>query len=136
MTEIHYREDFNFTLDDVLSLYHALHWSSAEKPDQLINGLKNSHYIVTAWENSTLVGLANAISDGHLVAYISHVAVHPDYHRRGIGRGLMTRLMKRYEGFHQQGILADKNAVPFFKSLGFEQAGACHPMWIFAGDEH
>ncbi len=134
--KIEYRETRDVSQDAILELYRANHWSSAEKPDQLYRALTNSHSLVTAWNGDRLVGLANAISDGHLVVYYPHVSVHPDYHRQGIGRELMARLMQRYEGFHRHTVVADKEAARFFSSCGFERAGRTVPMWIFDGDEH
>ena len=60
---IAYRETNNVPKDDVLSLYRATEWSSAEKPDQLHQALLNSDALVSAWDGERLVGLANAISD-------------------------------------------------------------------------
>ena len=138
MTEqmIEYRIDKNVTLESILGLYNANHWSSARKPEQLYNGLMNSDSLVTAWHEGNLVGLANAISDGHLVVYFPHVVVHPKFHRCGIGKSMMDRMLEKYQGFHQQSLIADQNAVHFFKSCGFQRAGATSPMWIFDGDEH
>lgn len=130
-----YRDSKSVPRESVLELYRAVGWSSAEKPDQLHQGLQNSHALITAWDGERLVGLANAISDGYLVVYYPHVVVHPDYQRRGIGRELMARLMQRYEGFHQHSVLADNNAVSFYERCGFERS-VCPGMWIYDGDDH
>ena len=122
--------------EEVLDIYQANAWSSAQKPDQLLAALKNSHSLVTARRQGRLVGIANAISDGYLVVCFPHMLVHPDFHRRGIGTGLMTKLQSRYRGFHQQILLADGGAVGFYESLGFCRAGKTVPMWIYLGSEH
>ena len=121
---------------EVLSLYEANAWSSAEKPQQLLAALRNSHALVTARVEGRLVGLGNAISDGHLVVYFPHMLVHPKYQRRGVGRAMMGALMERYAGFNQQMLTADGDAVEFYKSMGFERAGRTEPMWVYAGNEH
>ena len=54
----------------------------------------------------------------------------------GSGRELMTRMMARYRGFHQQALIADGRAIDFYKKLGFMRAGATEPLWIFDGHEH
>lgn len=133
--DIEYRESQELSQDAVLDLYRANNWSSASKPGQLLQALLNSHSLVTAWDGERLVGLANAISDGFLVVYYSHLLIHPEYQRQGIGRELMARLMKRYEGFHQHAVIADKNAVPFYERCGFERS-VCTAMWIYDGDDH
>ena len=122
--------------DEVLEIYRANGWSSAKKPDALMAALEGSHTLVAARLHGRLVGLANAISDGHLVVCYPHLLVHPEFHRQGIGRALVDKLQKRYSGYHQQILLADGDAVKFYESLGFERAGRTVPMWIYQGDEH
>ena len=135
MEQILFRETNDVPKAAVLDLYRANNWSSANKPEQLHQALQNSHSLVTAWDSDRLVGLANAISDGFLVVYYPHVVVHPDYHRQGIGRELVSRLKQRYVGFHQHSVLADKDAVAFYESCGFERS-VCPAMWIYDGDDH
>ena len=121
---------------EVIELYRANGWSSAEKPQQLIPALKSSHTLVTARIKGELVGIGNAISDGHLVVYYPHMLVHPDHQGAGIGRKMMQAMQSVYAGFHQQMLTADGDAVAFYKALGFERAGKTEPMWVYAGDEH
>jgi GNAT superfamily N-acetyltransferase len=133
---IDYSEDRKPALDPVLDLYRSVGWSSADKPDALHKGLLASHSLVTAWKGEELVGLCNAISDRHLVVYFPHLVVRPDCQGRGVGTQLMTRMMARYRGFHQQALIADGRAIDFYKQLGFVRAGATEPLWIFDGHEH
>jgi GNAT superfamily N-acetyltransferase len=122
--------------DEVIDLYKANGWSSAEKPQQLLAALRNSHSLVTARMSARLVGIGNAISDGHLVVYYPHMLVHPDFQGQGIGRAMMTAMQERYAGFHQQMLTADGKAIAFYRSLGFVRAGQTEPMWVYAGNEH
>lgn len=122
--------------EEVIELYQANHWSSAEKPEQLMKALRHSHTLVTARLNGKLVGLANALSDGYLVVYYSHLLVHPDFQRQGIGRAIMVEMQKIYGDFHQQMLTADGQAIDFYKALGFNRAGKTEPMWIYAGNDH
>lgn len=121
---------------EVLALYRAHRWSAAEKPVKLMAALRNSHALVTARVGGRLVGLANAISDGHLVAYFPHLLVHPDFQRRGVGRRMMTCLLDQYRDFYQRILVADGAAVSFYAALGFSRAGRTESMWIYAGGEH
>lgn len=122
--------------EEVLRLYRANEWSSAEKPDQLMAALRNSHSLVTARASGELVGIGNAISDGHLVVYFPHILVLPEFQGRGVGRKMMEALLEKYSDFHQLMLTADGAAVDFYKTLGFERAGKTEPMWIYAGTEH
>ncbi|QDT50469.1 Acetyltransferase (GNAT) family protein [Symmachiella dynata] len=124
------------TIEEILPLYRANQWSSADKPDVLHKGLLASDSLVTAWDGEQLVGLGNAISDGHLVVYYPHLLVWPKFHGRGIGTGLMRLLMDKYAGLHQQMLVADGRAIEFYRKCGFERAGQTAAMWIYAGDDH
>ena len=134
--DIQFSDERELPFDDVLALYQANRWSSAEKPELLHRALHGSHSLVSAWDGAKLVGLGNAISDGCLVVYYPHLLVLPDYQGRGIGRRLMEMLLSRYEGFHQHALLADGGAIEFYRKCGFERAGRTEPMWIYAGHDH
>jgi GNAT superfamily N-acetyltransferase len=121
---------------DVLPIYEANHWSSAEKPDLLYQALINSHTLVTAWHEDRLVALGNALSDGYLVVYYPHLIVHPDYQGKGIGKMIIAKLQEKYGHLHQQILVADGKAVNFYKGCGFEQAGQTKTMWIYQGNDH
>jgi ribosomal protein S18 acetylase RimI-like enzyme len=63
-----------------------------------------------------LVGFARAISDGASNAYISTVAVLPEYQKRGIGREIIRRLLADHDGI--QFVLHSEHAIPFYLHLG------------------
>lgn len=126
----------NIPREKILRLYQANHWSAAEKPNELYQALLNSHALVTAWEDDKLVGLGNAISDGHLVVYYPHLLVHPDYQGQGIGQMIVEKLQEKYRHFHMQMLVADGRAIDFYKKMGFERAGETQSMWIYQGKEH
>ncbi|MCG3863405.1 MULTISPECIES: GNAT family N-acetyltransferase [unclassified Photobacterium] len=121
---------------EVIALYQANEWSSADKPKQLLAALRNSHTLVTARANGRLVGVGNAITDGHLVVYYPHMLVHPLHQGLGIGRKMMEAMLSVYSGFHQQMLTADGEAIAFYQALGFERAGKTESMWVYEGTEH
>lgn len=129
----------DITEKEVIALYRANDWSSAEKPKQLLAALRSSHSLVTARDaeqNHRLVGLANAISDGHLVVYYPHMLVLPEYQGKGVGQQIMQVMQSIYADFHQQMLTADGGAIQFYEKQGFSRAGQTEPMWIYAGNDH
>jgi GNAT superfamily N-acetyltransferase len=122
--------------EKVLNLYKTNKWSSAEKPEELMNALKNSYGLITAWDGDKLVGLANAISDGYLVVYYPHLLILPEDQGKGIGSMIMKQFAAKYAGFHQQILVADGRAIDFYKKCGFVKSGSCEPMWIYQGKDH
>ena len=128
--------DSDIETDEVIEIYKANNWSSAEKPELLISALRNSDSLVTARISGKLVGIGNALSDGYLVVYYPHMLVHPEHQGKGIGRAMIECLQQKYKSFHQQILVADYNAIEFYKSAGFERAGKTEPMWIYSGNDH
>lgn len=120
----------------IIQLYKKLEWSAADRPNQLYNALIESHSLITAWDEDRLIGLGNAISDGHLVVYYPHLLVDPDYQRMGIGQRIMDKMQDRYSGFHMQMLTSDQHAESFYNRMGFSKAGNTIPMWIYGGSEH
>ena len=133
---IQYSDRRDLPMPGVVALYSTNGWSSAKKPELLLKALSASHSLFSAWDDNELVGLGNAISDGHLVVYYPHLIVLPKYQGHGIGRELMRRLMARYAGFHQHMLVADGRALEFYRKCGFERAGKTEPRWIYGGHDH
>ena len=121
---------------EVISLYRANQWSSAEIPEKLIRALLNSDTLVTARKGGKLIGIGNAISDGCLVVYYPHLLVDPNFQGLGVGRKMMELMQSKYKNFHQQMLTADGESVDFYRALGFERAGKTEPMWVYAGNDH
>lgn len=129
-------ETRNIDKEKILELYRANQWSAAEKPDELFRALINSHTLVSAWVDEELVGIGNAISDGHLVVYYPHLLIHPNYQGKGIGKMIVAKMQEKYAGFHMQMLTADGKAIDFYEKVGFEKAGKTTSMWIYKGNEH
>lgn len=133
---IELKETLDLPREPVLALYRANEWSAADKPDALLNHLRKSHAVVSAWQGDRLIGLGNTLSDGELVVYYSHMLVLPEFQGQGVGACIARRLMDRYQGFHQQVLLAVGSSVRFYERLGFVPAGDTRSMWIFPDAEH
>jgi GNAT superfamily N-acetyltransferase len=133
---ITFSEQRTLSLAQILPLYQANSWSSAQKPDLLHQALLNSHALVSAWDSETLVGLGNAISDGFLVVYYPHLLVNPAYQGQGIGKQIMAILQQKYTAMHMQILVADHEAIAFYKKCGFTPAGQTQSMWIYEGNDH
>lgn len=134
--EIEISETRHISKEKIIALYEVNNWSAAKKPEALYNALINSHTLVSAWKGDELVGIGNAISDGHLVVYYPHLLVHPKQQGKGIGQKIVAQMQEKYKRFHMQMLTADGKAIDFYKKVGFESAGETQSMWIYKGDEH
>ncbi|WP_299460826.1 GNAT family N-acetyltransferase [uncultured Microscilla sp.] len=131
-----YSDNKNICQAEVTNLYQLNEWSSASKPHELFQALLNSHSLVTARHKGVLVGIGNALSDGHLVVYYPHLLVHPDYQGQQVGKKIMEIMHHKYVHLHQQILVSDGATVDFYKKCGFEQAGDTQSMWIYQGGDH
>jgi ribosomal protein S18 acetylase RimI-like enzyme len=80
--------------ESVLRLFDK---AGISKPDwtteRMQRALKGSAVVVTAWKESQLVGFANAITDFAWIAYLSQLAVDPEYQGKGIGKHLVELVL-------------------------------------------
>lgn len=123
------REDI--TKESLVNLFSLLKWESANYPDKLYVAIINSHTVVTAWDGKTLVGLANALSDGALTAYFHYVLTDPAYQGQGIGKVMMEMLLEEYKGYYTKVLNSYPKATNFYKRLGFEPDEELLPMFIY-----
>lgn len=119
-----------FTPAQAEELFLSVGWLSGKYPERLAKALNGSDTVISAWDGERLVGLANAIDDGELTAYMHYLLVRPDYHGQGVGAELVRRIKETYAGYLYLLLLCDeKKNVPFYERFGFRQA-ATTPMMI------
>ncbi len=117
---ITYRMDKEFKKEDVEALFKSIGWESGNYPNRLYKALQNSQTVVTAYDSCKLVGLARAIDDGAMLAYIHYVLVDTNYRRMGIARYMINMIKDKYKDYmYIKVIPASKEAEAFYNSLGF-----------------
>jgi ribosomal protein S18 acetylase RimI-like enzyme len=96
----------------------------AEDPVKLGALLEGSRYVASAHDDERdhqLVGFARAISDGVTNAYVSTVAVLPEYRGKRIGAELVKRLLEGRDTIRFV-LHAAPGVQDFYRKLGFEDA--------------
>lgn len=119
---IYYLEGIDISSDSLVSLYSDAGWKAyTSQPEILKQAIQNSFYVLTAWENETLVGLIRVVGDGLTIAYIQDILVLRAYKRKGIGRMLMTSTLEKIRNIRQKVLLTDDNPETrgFYEALGF-----------------
>lgn len=105
------------------TLYADAGWTSyVQDMEESIAGISSSSRVITAWDDTSLVGMARAITDGHTVLYVQDILVLGTFQRRGIGRELTRRLLMPYRNIRQTVLITDN--IPqtrgFYAACGFE----------------
>ena len=128
---ITYKIDKIFQEKELKDLFSSVNWLSANYADRLVKALQNSETVISAWDDEKLVGLINAIDDGELTAYAHYLLVNPEYQKMGIGRELIERLKKKYEGYLYLILIAEnKDVQHFYEKMGFAAEENETPMVI------
>lgn len=99
-------------------------WPTPPSPEQLVDVMDGSFRRVWALDGTHVVGYVNAISDGHLAAFIPWLEVHPDYQGRGIGTELVTRLLAQLDGMYSIDLACDAEVAGFYEKFDFFRATA------------
>lgn len=74
--------------------------------------------------NKRIIGVVMGGSDGRR-GYIHHLAIDPDYQRRGYGKMILDRLIEKFRqmGVHKVHLFIEKyniDVVKFYQNLGWE----------------
>lgn len=81
---------------------------------------ESASFVLTAWHQSHLVGIARVLSDGVMYSYLCDLAVEPDVQRLGVGRALINEVLQKCKGTDL--ILRDSDiSSGFYAHLGFSR---------------
>ena len=89
--------------------------------------LEHANLLCTAWDNHLLVGVARSVTDFAFCCYLSDLAVHEDYQRRGIGRELIRLTKSRLGETARIILLSAPAAEAYYPRIGF---AAHHSAWV------
>lgn len=117
---IRYTEEKCFTQQQVQQLFLSVGWVSAQYPSRLYKALMHSETVITAWDGDELVGLARAIDDSELVAYLHYVLVRPDHQGQHIASELVERIKAKYKHYlYIEGMPEESKNTAFYEKHGF-----------------
>ena len=92
---------------------------------QVKSALEKSDFIISAAADGKPAGMARLITDGTQVL-IMDVIVHPDYQKKGIGRGLVEHILEFIKRMEYRNMLinliTDSSKTGFYEKFGFYKA--------------
>ena len=86
--------------------------------------VQHANLIITARDNTKLVGVARSITDFMYCTYLSDLAVDTEYQKKGIGKELI-RLTKKETPKANLILLSAPKAVDYYLHIGMSQQQAC-----------
>ena len=127
---IQYKNTKTLNETDLQKLFLSVNWSSGHYPQKLALAMKNSGTVFTAWADTQLVGLINALDDGAMTAYVHYLLVNPAYQGKGIGKELVRLLTEKYKDYLRIVLVAYDKEIDFYKKCGFQTGTETTPMLI------
>lgn len=122
MTIIHYEESKTISASELAEVFRQ---SGIRRPvedlSRLQKMLDQADITITAWEGNKLVGIARAITDFSYCCYLSDLAVHRDFQKKGIGRELVQRVQEKVGEEISLILLASPIAMEYYPRIGFQK---------------
>ncbi|MHB0990443.1 MAG: GNAT family N-acetyltransferase [Burkholderiales bacterium] len=89
--------------------------------------VKNSNLMATAWNDGKLIGIARSMTDFHYACYLSDLAVHREYQKRGIGKRLLVITQEKLGPKCKLILMAAPDANSYYEHIGFKNNPRC---WV------
>ena len=98
-------------------------WPNPPSPAAHMKVLKGSYCVWLAidTESNRVVGFVNAISDGVMAAYIPLIEILPEYQGKGVGIGLMERMLCSLKDLYMVDLLCDKDLQKYYTRFGMKE---------------
>ena len=81
--------------------------------------IDNASILVTAWDDTKLVGIARSLSDFIYITYLADLVVDEDYQQQGIGKQLIELTQAQTSPDCMMVLLATPSANDYYPKLGF-----------------
>lgn len=112
------------TVQDYLKIRSQVGWKEL-KTEQAVKALKNSLYVIGAYDGEQLVGMGRLVGDGAVICYVQDLIIIPDNQHRGIGSMVLNALVRYVESIRIKEsqmmlcLMCAKGREAFYEKHGF-----------------
>jgi GNAT superfamily N-acetyltransferase len=106
----------------VRGLFVRNRWNDWLSEEDIQLYLDRSYYVVSAWSDSSLVGIAVLVGDGRKYLELENLLVDEKYRRKGIGKALMADVMQvinRAKPYAVKIEVFEEGTEEFYRRFGF-----------------
>jgi GNAT superfamily N-acetyltransferase len=118
MNHINYKFDVIPAIDQVMEVYADAGLNRPQNKDRITRMYSHSNLIVTAWDNTKLVGISRALTDFCFCCYLSDLAVRKKYQHHGIGRELIRLTKEKIGDETMLLLLSAPEAMEYYPKVG------------------
>ena len=120
--EITYKFDIVPTADQIIELYNNAGLPRPTNDKERITKIyENSNLIVTAWDDTKLVGVSRSITDWAWSCYLADLAVCREYKQSGIGKKLIDLTKEKVGEQTMVLLLSVPTAIGYYPKVGFSK---------------
>ncbi len=134
-TQINYKVGRDLNLDEVIDLY-VKSTLAKRRPvhdrSRMKKMIESANLIVTAWDESQLVGIGRSFTDYSCVTYMHCLAVRASHQRHGIGREIIKRTQLLGGPLATLVLTAAPEAERYYPHIGFINVPQC---WILPAQD-
>ena len=106
--------------DELSALYRVAPLGD-KPPGDLRCVFTNSMFRQFAFDAGRLIAAGRALADGRDCAYICDIAILPDYQGRGLGKDMVSRLVRLSAGHKKIILYSVPGREAFYESFGFRR---------------
>ena len=121
--DLQIKEYVCYNQEEVLALYESVGWTGYTcRFECMERAFAQSLKIYGAYVQDKLVGLVRAVGDGVTIVYIQDLLVNPAYHRMGIGKALLGKILEEYRTVYQKVLTTDdtEKTLAFYHHMGMK----------------
>lgn len=104
--------------------------------DDLHHAIKNSDYVVTAWDEGRLIGIIRSSGDHIFTQYVNNFLIHDEYTSRGIASKVLDLYLEETRDVDDIYIISGRKVtksftIDWFHHKGFEQITSMDTFHVF-----
>ena len=105
------------------NLFQTTGWNDEYRlaPEQLVEALRASWFVLAAYDDGKLLGFGRIVSDTVMHAMIYDLIILPEYQGKGIGSQILQKLMERCQqaGIRDIQLFCARGKRGFYEKHGF-----------------
>ena len=103
---------------DFVDIRESIDWNYIKK-EQVEKAVSKSMFNVSVFDKNLCVGVGRIVGDGVLKGILTDVMVRPNYQNKGVGKLVVTSLIKRLDESIKDGNCFQLEASPTFSNREF-----------------